>query len=226
MRHIAGETGPDASRTANDAPTAHRPAADETPRALVVLAASLGGVTAIGDVLAGLPADLPAAILVVQHRSQRGPSLLAQVLSRRTRLIVKDAEPGERIRAGVVYLAPSARHLLVHSDGTLATTDGRRIRYLLSSANPLLESAASAFGASVIAVVLTGSGMDATDGVQAVKARGGFVITQDPATSACRRMPAAAIATGVVDLVLPLEAIAPELCARVAAMAAPPDASR
>jgi two-component system chemotaxis response regulator CheB len=86
---------------------------------------------------------------------------------------------------------------------------------VLSSANPLLESAAGAFGDRTIAVVLTGSGLDATDGVQTVKARGGIVIAQDPASADFDRMPQSAVSTGVVDHVLPLEAIAPALVAIV-----------
>jgi two-component system chemotaxis response regulator CheB len=88
---------------------------------------------------------------------------------------------------------------------------------VLSSANPLLESVAPIFSDHVIAVVLTGSGLDATDGVQAVKACGGIVIAQDEATSLHFGMPGSAIRTGVVDRVLPLSSIAPALVELVSA---------
>ena len=97
-----------------------------------------------------------------------------------------------------------------------ASVDGRRIRHVLSSANPLLDSAAGVYGARLIAVVLTGGDSDATDGVQAVKAAGGTVIVQDPATALIGAMPRAAIETGVVDEVLPLEAIGPAVVRLVA----------
>src|SRR5262249_4872578 len=91
--------------------------------------------------------------------------------------------------------------------------DGAKVRGLFSSANPLFESAARAFGDRTIAVVLTGSGIDATDGVQTVRARGGIVIAQDPATAEYNSMPLSAVRSGAVDHILPLEAIAPALVA-------------
>lgn len=188
-----------------------RPAYD-----LVVLAASAGGLPALLRILAGLPAGFPAALVVVQHRSTRHPSLLARVLARRSPLEVREITPGETLRPGIVYLAPPNLHAVVESDLTLALRDGRKIKFLLSSANPLFESAAAALGGRVIAVVLTGGGSDATDGVQAVKAAGGTVIAQDEATSQHFSMPRSAIRTGTVDHVLPLDRIAPALVSLVA----------
>ena len=178
------------------------------PRGLVVLAGSAGGIAPIGDVLAALPAEFPLPIAVVLHRSPHLPSLLAKILQRRTRLHVCDARAGERLCAGTVYVAPAARHLMLDSGGAWATRDGKRERHVLSSANPLLESAAAVLDGGVIAVVLSGSGMDATDGVQAVKAAGGTVVVQDRESARFYGMPSAAIATGTVDHVLPLGEIA------------------
>ena len=104
-----------------------------------------------------------------------------------------------------------AAHLTFNRDGTFSYADGTRIRHLMSSANPLFTSAAEVFGAKAIAVVLTGSGFDGTDGVQAIRALGGTVIAQDPTTSRYPSMPAAAIRTGSVDYVLPIEDVAPLL---------------
>lgn len=177
---------------------------------LVVIAASAGGVEAIGKVLSALPADFPVPIAVVLHRSPSAPSLLAKILSRRTSLTVKETEQSETMRPGTIYLAPPDRHLKVHDD-TFSLSDGQKIRYVLSSANPLFESAAEALDGRVIAVVLTGGGRDGTDGVQAIRARGGTVLVQDQATSATFGMPRSAIETGCVNQVLPLEAIGPAL---------------
>lgn len=94
--------------------------------------------------------------------------------------------------------------------------DGRRLRHVASSANPLFESAAAALGSRVIAAVLTGCDRDATDGVQAVKRAGRFVIAQNEATSQIFDMPRSAIATGSVDRVLPLQDIGPALAALAA----------
>ena len=110
-----------------------------------------------------------------------------------------------------MYLAPPDLHLTVHRDDTFGLSDGRKIRHVRSSANPLFESAAEAFGGRVVAVVLTGGDRDAPDGVQSVKTYGGTVIAQDEPTSVHFNMPRSAIETGCVDWVLPLEKIAPIL---------------
>lgn len=191
-----------------------RRVAHETPGIhtdLVALAASAGGIQAISRILSALPATFPAAIAVVLHRSPGSPEVLPRILGRETALRVKLAEEGESLCAGTVYVAPSDRHLTVDRDRVLHLGDGRRIKFLRSSANPLLDSAAASLGGRLIAVVLTGSGSNGTDGVQAVKATGGIVIAQDPATATQGGMPRAAIETGAVDYVLPLADIAPAL---------------
>jgi two-component system chemotaxis response regulator CheB len=180
---------------------------------LVVMAASAGGVKAFESLLSRLPQEFPLPIAIVQHRSTRDPNLLARVLSRHTPLRVKVAAEGERLEAGTVYLAPPNAHLTVDPNLRVGLKDGVKIRHVLSSANPLFESAAQALPGRVIAVVLTGYDRDATDGVQAVKLSGGIVIAQDEATSESFGMPSSAIATGCVDRVLPLPEIGPALVA-------------
>ena len=175
---------------------------------LIAMAASAGGIPALSRVLADIPAALPASIVIVLHRRATRQSLLDRILARHTRLPVTLARPGEQLAAGCVYIAPAEWHLLVTADRRFAFQDGGRIRGVLSSANRLFESAAPVFGDRMIAVVLTGTGFDATDGVQAVKAHGGTIIAQDEATSQYFGMPGAAIKTGVVDRVLPLDDIA------------------
>jgi two-component system chemotaxis response regulator CheB len=188
-----------------------RPSASPGRYDLVVIAASAGGVQALGQLLSALPADFPVPIAVVQHRTTRQPHLLAKVLSRHTPLLVKLAEHSEAMQPGIVYLAPADLHLTVGADRCLALIDGHKIRHVLSSANPLFSSAAKAFGSRVIAVVLTGMDRDGTDGVQTVKRCGGIVIAQDEATSQRFAMPHSAIETGCVDHILPLEEVAPTL---------------
>jgi two-component system chemotaxis response regulator CheB len=185
-------------------------AAKKFPR-VVLIAASADGIGATSQIIRALPRDFPAAVVIVQHRPPFRPSLLTNLLASRTDLVVTDATTGHRLRPGTIYLAKPDRHLMFSETGTFRYTDGTRIRFLRSSANPLFESAAKVFGTNAVAVVLTGSGMDGTDGVQAVKSRGGTVIAQDPATASHSSMPTAAIRTGVVDYVLPIDQIAPKL---------------
>jgi two-component system chemotaxis response regulator CheB len=177
----------------------------------VVLAASAGGIRALGRLLAALPQDLPAAILIVQHRTPTKRSHLEQILGRQSRIPVTSAVEGEPVRGGVIYLARPDLHLTISADKRFVYSDGTRIRHVRSSANPLLESAAAAFDGRVIAVVLTGGGSDGTDGVQSVKAHGGTVIAEDPTTAEHFAMPQAAVRSGAVDYVLPLAAIGPAI---------------
>ena len=185
----------------------------ETPRApacydLIAFAASAGGLDALTRILAALPATLQVPIAIVLHRTAHQPQLLPRILGRATARRVKAAEDGEPLRPNTVYVAPPDLHLIVRPDHTLQFSDGQRIKFVLSSANPLLESAARVLKDRVIAVVLTGGGSDGTDGVQAVKQVGGIVIAQTPEEAECAGMPTAAIKTGAVDYVVPLDDIA------------------
>ena len=178
---------------------------------VVALAASAGGLTALSSVLADLPAGFPAGILVVQHLDPRHRSLMADILSRRTRLEVKQAEDGDRLAGGRVYIAPPNRHLLLNGDGSLSLTQTELVHFVRPSADLLFESVAAGYKDRAIAVVLSGSGGDGSMGVKAIKKMGGTVLAQDQRTSEFFGMPGAAIHSGSVDFVLPLEEIAPAL---------------
>jgi two-component system, chemotaxis family, protein-glutamate methylesterase/glutaminase len=178
---------------------------------LVALAASAGGLTALSQVLAGLPVDFPAPVVIVQHLDPRHRSLMADILSRRTKLTVKQAEEGDSLQAGIVYIAPPDRHLLVNQDNTLSLTQSELVHFVRPSADLLFESVAASHKESAIAVVLTGTGSDGAMGVQAIKKMGGTVIVQDQKSSEFFGMPGAAIHTGDVDFILPLEEIPPAL---------------
>jgi two-component system chemotaxis response regulator CheB len=187
------------------------PPASVPPVMAIVMAASAGGIPALSRIFRDLPADFPAPIVVVLHRPVANQSLLPRILQRTTPLHVEDARAGETLKAGTIYIARSDLHLTLTDAGTFSYVDGRRIKHLLSSANPLFISSAATLGPRVIAVVLTGFGSDGTDGVQSIKAHGGVVIAQDERTSQAFGMPGSAIETGAVDYVLPLEDIGPAL---------------
>jgi two-component system chemotaxis response regulator CheB len=179
----------------------------------VVIVASVGGIQALSTVLSALPADFPVPVFVVQHRSSTLPSVLSAVIGRSTNLEVKNAEQGETPRAGTVYLAPADRHMTITPEHTIDLLGGKRIKFLLSAGDPLFVSAAKIYGNGVIAVVLTGMIANGAVGVRHVKRAGGVVIAQDQRTSQAFQMPQAAIATGCVDAVLPLEEIGPQILA-------------
>jgi two-component system, chemotaxis family, protein-glutamate methylesterase/glutaminase len=181
------------------------------PFEVVALAASAGGLNALSEVLAPLPADFRAAIVLVQHLDPKHKSLMAEILGRRTCLSVRQAADGDRISPGGVWVAPPAYHLLVNGDGTLSLTRTELVHFVRPSADLMFDSMAAGYKNRSIAVVLTGTGSDGEMGVRAVKKMGGTVIAQDQGTSEYFGMPGAAIKTGCVDLILPLPEIAPTL---------------
>ena len=183
---------------------------------IVALAASAGGLAALSTVLVALPSDFPATILIVQHLDPRHRSLMADILSRRTSLRVKQAEEGDLLMAATVYIAPPDRHLLVNPDGTLSLSQSELVHFVRPSADLLFESVAASYKDRSIAVVLSGTGSDGTMGVRAIKKMGGTVIAQDEKTAEFSGMPEAAIRTGSVDFVLPLEEIPAALVTLVA----------
>jgi two-component system, chemotaxis family, protein-glutamate methylesterase/glutaminase len=178
---------------------------------VVVIAASAGGLAALSTVVGALPAGFPATVLLVQHLDPRHRSLIDDILSRRTKLEVRQATPEDHLEPGTVFVAPPDYHLLVNADGTFTLSQSELVHFVRPSADLLFESAAGSYRERVIAVVLTGTGSDASMGVKAIKQNGGTVIAQDRDTSQFFGMPEAAIKTGVVDFVLPLDEIGPAI---------------
>ncbi len=178
---------------------------------VVAIAASAGGLNAINAVLSNLPAAFPATIVVVQHLDPRHRSLMAEILARNTALSVKQAEEGEMMQPGTVYIAPPDHHLLVNSDHTLTLSKSELVHFVRPSADLLFESVAASHKERAIAVVLTGTGSDGSMGVQAIKKMGGTVICQDVETAEFTGMPLAALQSKCVDFALPLDEIAAAL---------------
>lgn len=183
------------------------PNPNPTEPGVVVVGASLGGVEALGALVAGLPADLPAAVCVVQHLPPEADSRLPAILGRAGPLPVAHPRDGEAMAPGRVYVAPPGRHLEVRP-GVLALTDGPRENGSRPAADVLFRSAARHYGPRAVGVVLTGSLDDGSAGLVAIRAVGGVGVVQDPADAACPDMPLSAIAAAAPEHVLPLAAIA------------------
>lgn len=178
---------------------------------VVAIAASTGGLAAYTRLLSSIPADFPAAIVAVQHRVPDHGGLLPRLLARRCRLRVTSAEDREPLRPGTIYVAPADRQVRVGPDRTLDLTGAGRDAPGRCTADVLFESVATRFGERVIAVVLSGTMDDGAAGVRAVKRAGGRVLAQDSGTARAFGMPNAAIRTGCVDFVLPVERLASAL---------------
>jgi two-component system chemotaxis response regulator CheB len=115
------------------------------------------------------------------------------------------------MRPGTIYIAPPNHHLLIDPDATLSLSQTKLVHFVRPSADLLFESVAASFKERAIAVVLTGTGSDGATGVKAIKQMGGIAIAQDQESSECFGMPGAAIETGAVDWILPLDKIAATL---------------
>ena len=182
---------------------------DSAPVAVVAIVGSAGGIGALEVVLQALPGELDAAVLALIHLPPAAPSVLPAILARTTALQVQQAQEGEQLAAGVVFVAPPDAHLLVAADGTLALDRSEVVHHVRPSADVLLLSLAGNHRGRCAAVVLSGTGIDGAAGAAAVERAGGHVFAQDEATSEYFGMPGAAILAGGVDEVLPLDAIGP-----------------
>jgi two-component system chemotaxis response regulator CheB len=181
---------------------------------VVAIGTSAGGLNALRVVLEPIPESFPSSILVVQHLDPQHKSLLGDLLSRHTRLRVKQAQHGEVLLPGVAYLAPPDEHLLA-GPGKVQLAHTQLVHFSRPSIDLLFESVAGTYGSRCIGVVLTGSNKDGANGTRAIKEAGAVTIAQQPDTAEFKVMPCAAIATGCVDCILPLDEIGEaltELC--------------
>lgn len=193
-------------------------ASTSRPSRLVVVGASAGGVVALRQLAAALPADFAAPMLVVQHIGAN-ESVLPELIGSDCRLSVAHATDGEALRAGTIRIAPPDRHLMVE-DGHLRLARSPKENYARPAIDPLFRSAALDFGERVIGVVLTGMLDDGTAGLQAVKQGGGIAVVQDPHEAVESSMPASALRHVAVDHCVPLSEM-PELLTRLVATSPP-----
>ncbi len=209
--------GADAGRTAI-AGRMHRLSTGGRPQAIVI-GVSTGGPQALATLLPALPADLGVPVLVVQHMPPVFTQALAESLATKCRLKVCEAADGERLLPNVVYLAPGGRQMRVrgHPAGGAAiqVTDDPPENNCRPSVDYLFRSVAGVLPGRSVAVILTGMGSDGALGLRLLKRQGCQVFAQDQATCVVYGMPRAAVEAGVVDAILPLEAIAPRLVATV-----------
>lgn len=175
--------------------------------AIVVVGASLGGLKVLKALFGTLPKDFSLPLAVVQHRGKEADETLTRLLGEVCALPVSEARDKDPIVPGHLYVAPSDYHLLVER-GWFALCTEAPVNYARPSIDVLFESAADTYGDGVIGVILTGSSEDGARGAARIKARGGSVIVQDPATAEAPTMPSAAIAAAPVDRILPLSGIA------------------
>lgn len=176
---------------------------------LIAIGASTGGTQAINDVLIGLPEDCPG-VVITQHMPPGFTTSFARRLDSLCSINVREAEGGERIKAGYAYLAPGDKHLRVirrGADYLVALDDGPRVSGHKPSVDVMFQSVATSVGNKAIAVILTGMGKDGAAGIQTIAEKGGYCIAQDEASSLIFGMPQEAIKTGCVHEISHIDAI-------------------
>lgn len=178
----------------------------------VVVGASFGGVEALLALLPPLTPRLRVPLLVVLHQPRDRPGLLAGLLAERCRVPVREAADKDPVEAGTVLVAPSDYHLLAERSACLpaphvALSIDEPVHFSRPSIDVLFDSAARVWGRGLLALLLTGASSDGAEGLQAVRTAGGQAVVQDPDEARARTMPAAALARGPVEAVLPLARI-------------------
>jgi len=186
------------------------PSKAKTSDRIISIAASTGGPAAVAYILKHIPENTPP-ILVVQHMQKGMTKLFAKGLNQECKLKVKEAEEGDVVQEDLALIAPGGFHMLVTKSGKINLTTSPPVNYVRPSADVMMKSAAKTYASKNIGVILTGMGADGAKGIEAIKNKGGVTIAQDKKTCVVFGMPDAAIKTGCVDFVTPLECIPKEI---------------
>lgn len=179
-------------------------------RHIIVIGASMGGIEALSELVSQFPNNLPAAIFIVQHTAPYSGGLLSQILARRAHMNVKPAEHGEPIKCGNIYIAKPDQHLLVTPE-LVQLGNGPKENRFRPSIDVLFRSAAVAYGARCIGVVLSGLLDDGAAGLATIKQSGGLAFVQSPDDALFPDMPVNAMKSVEVDGSLPLAQLGPKL---------------
>jgi two-component system chemotaxis response regulator CheB len=185
---------------------------------LVIIGASTGGPRSLMQIVPALPEDIPAAVLIVQHLPPVFTQSLAERLDQVSQIRVEEAEDGSVARKGRILVAPGDFHMLIERGGKIKLDQGPHVLGVRPAVDVTMKSAVAKFGDSVVGVILTGMGIDGTQGASYIKAAGGKVLAQDEATSAVYGMPMSVVKAGYVDQVLPLHKIAAGIVEACASM--------
>ena len=184
---------------------------DAVAEPIIAIGCSTGGPAALKTIMAHLPADFPASILIVQHMQSSHTKPLAVQLDRFSQLSVKEAEAGDRIFAGRALLAPGGLHMVVSFGKRVTLLDTEPVNFVKPSVDVLFESMAQVCGERSIGVILTGIGNDGAEGARCIRAAGGRIIAEDAATCAVYGMPKAVIDARLAHEIQPLHHIAQRL---------------
>lgn len=174
---------------------------------VVVVGASAGGVEALLGLFGGLPAGYGLPLVAVLHLPDNRESLLPDLFARRLALRVKEAQDKEVLQPGTLYFAAPGYHLCIEADRSFSYSREEPVHFSRPSIDYLFESAADAYGAKAMGILLTGANQDGAAGLYTIKQRGGVTVVQDPQEAQVATMPEAALALHQPDYILSLRGI-------------------
>jgi two-component system, chemotaxis family, protein-glutamate methylesterase/glutaminase len=180
---------------------------DAIPKA-VVIGASAGAVEALLTILPDIPEDFSIPVFIVVHVPPDRRNFLAPLLEARCEITVKEAEDKETIVGGIVYVAPSDYHMLVEEEFSISLSSDELVNFSRPAIDVLFESAADAYGAGLMGIILSGANQDGAAGLAAVAKAGGSPIVEDPETAYAAQMPGFALAACPTAKVTPLKQVA------------------
>ncbi len=186
-----------------------------TPPCVLLIGSSTGGPQALNAIVGQLASVLERApVLITQHMPATFTAILAEHLARIAKCPVREAQDGEEVNSGTIYIAPGGKHMKVarrNGIAVIALDEGALINFCKPAVDPLFATAAEVWGPKVLALVLTGMGSDGLRGAQSIVAAGGNVLAQDEATSVVWGMPGQVAHAGLCSAVVPLNEIAGKL---------------
>ncbi|MBC3787527.1 chemotaxis protein CheB [Spirosoma utsteinense] len=172
------------------------------PNKVVIIGGSTGSIEVLLQLLPALQSPLAFSVVIVLHRKNTADSTLANLLSLKTAIPVKEVDDKDILQPGHIYLAPADYHLLIELDGSFSLDDSEKVNYSRPSIDVAFESAADVFGPALIGVLLSGANADGTNGLIAIKQAGGQVVVQQPETAQVAFMPQQAILRSQPDYIL------------------------
>src|SRR5690606_20555633 len=161
---------------------------------LITIGGSAGSLQVILEILPELRSDLPVSIVIIFHRKATpNPEMLISLLSLKSSLIIKEAEDKEKIRPGVIYIAPADYHLFIEKDHSFSLDASEKVNFSRPSIDLTFITSADVYKNHMIGVLLSGANSDGIRGFEAIQSQGGYCIAQDPLSSQVPYMPAKAI---------------------------------
>lgn len=172
------------------------------PRKVVMLGGSTGSIEVLLQLLPALQQPIAFGLIIVLHRKNTADSTLANLLSMKTTIPLKEVDDKDILLPGHIYLAPADYHLLLEQDGSFSLDDSEKVNYSRPSIDVAFESAADVLGPALTGILLSGANADGTNGLKAIKKQGGVIVAQLPETAQVGFMPQQAILSANPDHIL------------------------